>query len=66
MGEIINSVNNIFSFLYDNILSLAMIVLIIAAGFFLSVRTGFFQFRRFGYVVKKHPWYAFQQKASSP
>ena len=62
MGEIINSVNNIFSFLYDNILSLAMIVLIIAAGFFLSVRTGFFQFRRFGYVVKNTLGMLFNKK----
>ena len=62
MGEIINSVNNVFSFLYDNILSLAMIVLIIAAGFFLSVRTGFFQFRRFGYVVKNTLGMLFNKK----
>lgn len=62
MGEIINSVNNIFSFLYDNILSLAMIVLIIAAGFFLSIRTGFFQFRRFGYVVKNTLGMLFNKK----
>ena len=45
-------INNAFSFLYDNILSIAMMVLLIAAGIFLSVKTGFFQFRRFGYVFK--------------
>ena len=48
----IDVLNNVLSFTYDNILSIAMLVLLIAAGLFLSVKTGFFQFRRFGYVMK--------------
>lgn len=52
MGQVINTLNNIFSFAYDNILSIAMIILIISVGLFLSIKTGFFQFRRFGYVLK--------------
>ncbi len=52
MEELITSINNAFGFIYDNILSIAMIILIISAGIFLSVRTGFFQFRRFKYVLK--------------
>ena len=40
------------SFLYNNILSIVMMVLLIATGIFLSVKTRFFQFRRFGYCVK--------------
>ncbi len=47
-----NGLNGVLSFAYDNILSIAMMILLIAAGIFLSVRTGFFQFRRFGYVMK--------------
>ena len=52
MEEIINALNNALSFAYDNILSVAMMALLILAGLFLSVRTKFFQFRRFGYVLK--------------
>ena len=52
MEQVITSLNSVFAFAYDNILSIAMIILIIAAGFFLSVKTGFFQFTRFGYVFK--------------
>jgi len=52
MGNVINALNNALSFTYDNILSIAMMILLIAAGIFLSVKTGFFQFRRFGYVLK--------------
>lgn len=52
MEQAMNSVNNAFAFLYDNILSIAMIILIISAGIFLSIRTGFFQFTRFKYVLK--------------
>ena len=40
------------SFVYDNILSITMLVLLIAAGIFLSIRMKFFQFRRLGYVMK--------------
>lgn len=52
MEQVINALNNALSFAYDNILSIAMMILLIAAGIFLSVKTGFFQFRRFGYVIK--------------
>ena len=52
MENLMNALNNALGFAYDNILSIAMMVLLIAAGIFLTVRTGFFQFRRFGYVLK--------------
>ena len=52
MENVINAVNGALSFAYDNVLSIAMMVLLITAGIFLTVRTGFFQFRRFGYVMK--------------
>lgn len=52
MGEIINYLNHFFSFVYDNILSIVMVLLILAAGVFLSVKTGFFQFTKFPYVLK--------------
>lgn len=42
----------VLSFIYDNILSILMMVLLIAVGIFLSVRTGFLQFRKFGYATK--------------
>lgn len=52
MEQILTTINSIFSFTYDNVLSLAMIVLILAAGIFLSVRNRFFQFTRFFHVIK--------------
>ena len=52
MENFINALNNALSFTYDNILSILMMVLLIAAGLFLSVKTRFLQFRRFGYVIK--------------
>ena len=52
MAQIIEWLNRVLSFAYDNILSIAMMILLIATGIFLSVRTGFFQFRCFGYTVK--------------
>ena len=52
MERIISGINTALSFTYDNILSIAMMILLIAAGAFLSLKTGFFQFRRFGYVLK--------------
>ena len=52
MENIINALNSALSFAYDNILSVTMMVLLILAGLFLTVRTRFFQFRRFGYVLK--------------
>ena len=52
MQAILNAVNVALGFVYDNILSIAMMVLLILAGVFLSVRTRFFQFRKFGTVMK--------------
>ena len=52
MGKIISALNTALDFAYSNILSIAMMLLLISAGIFLSVRTGFFQFRRFGSVMK--------------
>ncbi len=52
MKNIITILNDGLSFAYDNILSVAMLVLLISAGLFLTIRTRFFQFRRFGYVLK--------------
>lgn len=52
MENIINALNSALSFTYDNILSILMMVLLISVGLFLSIKTGFFQFRRFGYVLK--------------
>ena len=52
MENIINALNDALSFTYDNILSILMMVLLIAAGLFLSIKTKFLQFRRFGYVIK--------------
>ena len=52
MEKIVEALNSFLGFAYDNILSIAMMVLLIATGVFLSVRTRFFQFRKFGYVLK--------------
>lgn len=52
MENVINALNNALSFTYDNILSILMMVLLIAAGLFLSVKTRFLQFRRFEYVLR--------------
>ena len=52
MENVINALNGALSFAYDNILSILMMVLLIAAGLFLSIKTRFLQFRRFGYVLK--------------
>ncbi len=52
MENVINVLNDALGFIYDNILSILMMILLIAAGLFLSVRTRFLQFRRFGYVLK--------------
>ena len=42
----------ILTFIYDNILSILMMFLLIAVGIFLSIRTRFLQFRKFGYATK--------------
>ena len=52
MGAIIKAVNTALDFAYSNILSIAMMVLLIAVGVFLSIKTGFLQFRKFGYMSK--------------
>ena len=52
MEKVIAALNSMLGFAYDNIMSIAMMFLLIAAGIFLSIKTGFFQFRRFGYVMK--------------
>ena len=62
MEQAINTLNNVFSFVYDNILSIAMIILIISAGIFLSVKTGFFQFTKFNYVMKNTVGMLFNKK----
>ena len=52
MAAILEGINTSLSFVYDNVLSIAMMVLLIACGIFLSIRLKFFQFGRFGYVMK--------------
>ena len=42
----------VLQFAYDNILSILMMVLLIAVGAFLTVRTKAIQFSRFGYAMK--------------
>ena len=52
MAAIMNALNAALGFVYDNILSIAMMVLMIAVGAYLSWRTRFLQFRKFGTVMK--------------
>ena len=52
MAAVLGALNTALGFVYDNVLSIAMMVLMIAAGIFLSVKTRFFQFRKFGTVMK--------------
>lgn len=52
MEAVMKALNTALGFVYDNILSIMMMVLMIAVGIYLSVRTRFFQFRRFGTVMK--------------
>ncbi len=52
MDRIIKAINSALDFAYSNILSILMMVLLIAAGIFISVKTGFLQFRKFGYSMK--------------
>ena len=42
----------ILNFIYSNILSILMMVLLIAVGAFITIRTRALQFRRFGYAMK--------------
>ena len=52
MGAVMSALNTALGFVYDNILSIAMMVLMIAVGAYLTYRTRAFQFRRFGCVMK--------------
>ena len=52
MKMIFDVINQALAFINDNVLSIAMMVLLILTGLFLSIKTKFFQFRRFGYVLK--------------
>lgn len=46
------AIEGAFGFIYDNILSIAMMVMLIAGGLFISIKTGFLQFGKFGYTIK--------------
>ncbi len=52
MAAIMKAFNTALGFINDNVLGIAMMVLMIAGGVYLSVRTRFFQFRKFGTVMK--------------
>ena len=52
MGPVIDALKAAFKFIYDNILSIPMLVLLIAVGLFMTVKLRGFQFRRFGYISK--------------
>lgn len=52
MDHILYVVENINSFIYDNFLSIAMLIMLISAGLFLSFATRFLQFRKFLYTIK--------------
>ena len=62
MEKILDFLNGFLGFVYDNILSIAMMFLLIVVGVFLSIRTGFFQFRKFGYVLKNTVGMMFNKK----
>ena len=62
MEKLVDSLNAFLGFTYDNILSIAMMFLLIVVGVFLSIRTGFFQFRKFGYVLKNTVGMMFNKK----
>ena len=61
MDAFVKAFDTALNFIYDNVLSLAMLVLLIAVGLFLTVRLGGFQFRRFGYVMKNTVGSLFQK-----
>ncbi len=52
MAAIMSALNTALGFVYDNILSIAMMVLMIAVGAYLTYKTRCFQFRKFGCVMK--------------
>ena len=47
-----SAIEGAFSFVYDNILSIAMMAMLIAGGLFISIKSGFLQFSKFGYTMK--------------
>ena len=53
MDAILNAASAALDFVYSNILSIAMMALLIIGGLFLTVRTRLFHFRRFGNVMKE-------------
>lgn len=53
MDAILNAISSALDFLYSNILSIAMMILLIAGGLFLTVKTRLFHFRRFGNIMKE-------------
>ena len=52
MEDIVIALNSALNFVYNNVLSIAMLVLLIVVGLFLTIRLRGFQFRRFGYIAK--------------
>lgn len=62
MAAIMGALNTALGFAYDNILSIAMMVLMIAGGIYLSVKTRLFQFRKFGCVMKNTVGSLFDKK----
>lgn len=52
MEGVIEVLNEGLNFIYNNILSISMLILLIAVGLFLTIRLRGFQFRRFGYISK--------------
>ena len=52
MQAIVNALNSALNFVYNNVLSITMLVLLIAVGLFLTIRMRGFQFLKFGYASK--------------
>ena len=52
MEKILDTLSTALGFVYDNILSIAMMAMLIIVGVFLTVKTKALQFRKFGYVIK--------------
>ena len=52
MTAIVNILNEALNFIYNNVLSIALMILLIAVGLFLTIKLRGFQFTRFGYVSK--------------
>ena len=62
MDAILNAISSALDFLYSNILSIAMMVLLIAGGLFLTAKTRLFHFRRFGNIMKETVGRLFDKK----